>query len=158
MALRLSVCLVLLGAAILPARAETLSCPDLKTAVQVGTCPAEEELLYTFTGYCSDNSRMYRGDSDVCTDYQRYRELKNIVLWESADGTFQGYVSCDLPVEKLRQKKPAGVSVAKQGKITRLLCSYGDGMVFAHRTRAECKVQGAGSCATDPAACTATCN
>lgn len=37
--------------------AETLSCPQLTTALQVGNCPDENELQYTFTGYCSDDWR-----------------------------------------------------------------------------------------------------
>jgi len=153
-----ALCLLLFAVAALSVRAEAIHCPDLSNAVQVGTCPAEEELTYTFTGYCSDNARMYRGDNDVCTDYRRYRELKNIVMWESADGAFHGYVSCDLPAVKLRQAKPVGMKVAKQGRITRLLCDYGEGLVFAHRTPAGCKIQGAGNCAADLAGCKADCN
>lgn len=149
--------LLLLAALAPPVRAASVACPDLVAAVQVGACPAEEELLYTFTGYCSDNARMYRGENDVCTDYARYRKLKNIVLWESVDGNFQGYVSCDLPVATLRQARAAAMTVAKQGKITRLACSYSDGLVFTHRSRAECKVQGSGRCTAD-AACTAKCD
>jgi len=158
MKLRLAFCCLLLGPVALSARAEVVACPDLAAAVQVGTCPAEEELRYTYTGYCSDNARMYRGESDVCTDYRAYRKLKNVVLWESADGVFQGYVSCDLPAAALRQAKAVTMTVAKQGKITRLVCGYGDGLAFTYRTRAECKVQGAGNCAADGAACTAHCN
>ncbi|MDP2135755.1 MAG: hypothetical protein Q8J99_19300, partial [Sulfuritalea sp.] len=74
----------LLCSLVSPVWATVVSCPDLATAVQVAACPAEEELSYTFTGYCSDNSRTYKGDTDVCTDYQAYRKLKNVALWESA--------------------------------------------------------------------------
>ena len=156
MNLRRVACLFLLGPVALSARAAVVACPDLAAAVQVGTCPAEEELRYTYTGYCSDDARMYRGESDVCADYRRYRKLKNVVLWESADGAFQAYVSCDLPVATLRQAKAAAMTVAKQGKITRLVCSHGDGLTFTYRTRAECKVQGAGNCAAG--ACAADCD
>lgn len=158
MNLRIAFCFLLLGPVTLSARAEAVSCPDLAAAVQVGTCPAEEDLRYTYTGYCSDDARMYRGDSDVCADYRRYRKLKNVVLWESADGVFQGYVSCDLPATTLRQARAATMVAGKQGKITRLVCSYGDGLAFTYRTRAECKVQGAGNCAAAAGACTASCN
>jgi len=134
--------------------AESVGCPDLASAVQVGVCPPEEELRYTFSGYCSDNARMYRGENDVCVDYQRYRKLKNVVMWESADGRFHAYVSCDLPAASLRQTRAAAMKVSKQGKITRLTCSYGDGIAFTWRTREECKVQ-VGDCTG--AACTADC-
>lgn len=155
--LRRLACLLLLGATAMTARAETVRCPDLAAAVQVVACPAEEELRYTFTGYCSDNARMYRGENDVCADYEAYRKLKNLALWESADGVFQGYVSCDLPPAALRQARAATMTVAKQGKITRLVCSYGDGIALTYRSRAACQVEGSGRCAT-AAACTAKCD
>ena len=158
MKLRLAVCLLLLGSAALTARAEVVACPDPAAAVQVGTCPAEEELRHTFTGYCSDDARSYRGDSDVCTDYASYRKLKNVVLWESADGAFQAYVSCELPAAMLRQARAVAVTAAKLGKINRLACSYGPGLTFTYRTRAECTVAAPAACAADPAACKADCN
>ncbi|MDP1734931.1 MAG: hypothetical protein Q8L44_11290 [Sulfuritalea sp.] len=148
---------VLLAALALPAIAATVSCPDLATAVQVAACPAEEELKYTFTGYCSDNSRAYKGDTDVCTDYQRYRALKNVALWESADGVFNAYVSCDRPPASVKAAKASAIMVGKQGKMTQVVCGYGEGVSFTYRTRTECKVEG-GDCAANPAACKANCN
>ncbi len=147
----------LLAASALPAIAATVSCPDLASAVQVATCPAEEELKYTFSGYCSDDGKAYRGETDVCTDYQRYRKLKNVALWESADGMFNGYVSCDLPPAGVKGARVSGIRVAKQGKMTQVVCSYGEGVSFTYRTRTECKVEG-GDCAVNPAACKASCN
>ncbi|MBI4755360.1 MAG: hypothetical protein HY778_08085 [Betaproteobacteria bacterium] len=142
----------------LPALADTLACPDPATAVQVATCPSEEELKHTFIGYCSDNARMYARDTDTCTRYENYRRLKNVALWESQDGAFQAYVSCDLPAGALKTLKPAAIAVTRQGKLTRLACSYPEGIVFTHRSRAQCKVQGDGNCAADPAACKADCD
>ncbi len=137
--------------------AETLRCPELSAAVQVGACPAEEELRYTYTGYCSDNARMYSKETDECVTYDAYRRLKNVVLWESANGDFSAYISCDLPAASLKASRAASVKVAKQGGMTRLICHYGEGIAFTHRTRSECKVAGDGSCAADPAACQADC-
>lgn len=148
--------LVLLTAA-LPLAAATVACPDLAKAVQVAACPAEEELRYTFTGYCSDNSRTYKGDSDVCTDYQRYRALKNVALWESADGNFDAYVSCDRPPAQVRAGRVASIRVARQGKITQLVCGYGEGLSFTWRSRTECRIEAAAACATDASACKAIC-
>jgi hypothetical protein len=139
------------------AMAAAVSCPDLATAAQVAACPTEAELEYTFTGYCSDNSRMYKNDDDVCNDYKRYRTLKNIALWESGDGAFNAYVSCDLPPEKLKSAKVSSVKVGKQGKMTQVICGYGDGLNFTYRTRSECKVEGT-HCASNPADCKASCN
>lgn len=149
--------LALLAAPLSPAAlAATVACPDLATAVQVGACPAEEELRYTFNGYCSDDAKAYKGETDVCTDYQRYRALKNVALWESADGVFNAYVSCDRPPASVKGARASGVRVGKQGKMTQLVCSYGEGISFTHRTRAECKVDASADCTG--AACKASCN
>lgn len=149
---------VLVGTALPAAMAATVSCPELGTAMQVGACPAEEELRYTFTGYCSDDARAYKGDTDVCTDYQRYRQLKNVALWESADGAFSAYVSCDLPAPTVKGARLSGIRVGKQGKMTQLVCSYSNDIRFTRRMRTECRVEGAADCAANPAACTASCD
>lgn len=139
--------------------AGTVPCPDLSAAVQAGTCPTEEELKYTFTGYCSDNARMYDKETDnECSNFARYRRLKNIVLWESADGSFHGYLSCDLPAASIKGAKANKIAASRQGKLTRLVCSYGGGLTMVHRTKGECRVDGDGNCAADPAACRATCD
>lgn len=152
------IALVLTLGATLPAIAETLACPDAAAAVQVATCPSEEELKYTYTGFCADNARMYGKDKETCATYENYRKAKNIALWESKDGAFQAYISCDLPAGTLQQLKPLAIAVTRQGKLTRLACTYPEGVTFTYRTRAECKVRGDGNCAADPAACQADCN
>lgn len=140
-----------------PAMAGTVHCPDLAAAVQVGACPAEEELKYTFLAYCSDNKQAYKGETDVCTDYQSYRKLKNVALWESADGEFNAYVSCDLPANKLKAAKVSTVKLDSKRKITHLMCGYGEGVSFTHRTRAQCKLKSTTDCASNPTACAAEC-
>ena len=146
------------GAALPVAMAATVPCPDLAGAVQVAACPAEEELKHTFTGYCSDDAKAYKGETDVCTDYLRYRQLKNVALWESADGVFSAYVSCDLPPAAIKGARVAAVRIGKQGKMTQLVCGYGEGLSFTYRTRAECRVEGGADCAVKPADCKATCD
>jgi hypothetical protein len=141
----------------LPAIASEIACPALETAIQVATCPTEEELKYTFTGYCSDNARMYGKDTETCESYANYRKLKNIVLWESADGEFQAYLSCDLTPAAIKSAKPKRMTVSLAGKLTRVACDYGNYITFAHRTRAQCVVAGDGNCA-DGAGCKAACN
>ncbi len=136
----------------------TLSCPDLATAVQVGACPSEEELRYTFTGYCSDDAKAYRGETDSCTDFALYRQMKNVALWESANGAFDAYVSCELPKGALQQAKASAVRVGKAGKITQLVCSYSNGVNFTHRTREQCTVDAAADCTANAANCKARCD
>lgn len=141
------------------ATAAELACPSLADVVQVANCPTEEELTFTYNGYCSDNRRMYTQGPDVCKDYQLYRKLKNVALWETKDGVFHAYLSCDLPQETLKQAKPTKVTIGKDGKMTRVACHYGGGddIVFAYRSREQCRADTAAACATDPAACKATC-
>jgi hypothetical protein len=137
--------------------AGTVSCPDLSAAVQVAACPTDEDLKFTFNGYCSDNKRMYEKDTDVCTDYQRYLKLKNVALWESGDGVFQAYVSCDLPAAKVKTANASGIAASRKGGITRLVCTYGDDLVFTNRTKAECRIDEKVNCSSDPLGCTAIC-
>jgi hypothetical protein len=147
MTLRLAVFLALAATALpagRPANAETLACPDLATAVRIGDCPAEEELRFTFLGFCGDDRRMYEKDNEhLCADYANYRRLKNTALWESADGAFHAYLSCDLDPQAVKAAKPKGISVAARNGLTRVLCDYGEGVTFVHRTRAACAVEGA---------------
>lgn len=144
------VLLLLLCTALPAAIGKTLACPDLRQAVQVGTCPSDEELRYTFTGYCSDDAKAYKGETDVCTDFQRYRQLKNVALWESADGAFDAYVPCDLTSDAVKQAGLARITVGKQGSLTQLVCSYANGTRFTHRTRALCTVDTNTATATCP--------
>ncbi len=142
----------------LPVAASELSCPDMAALVQVNGCPTEEELQYTYTGYCSDDSMAYSGKTDPCVRYADYRKLKNVALWESADGHFDGYVSCDLPEAQWRKLRPTGIELAMKGKIARIVCTYPQGIALTHRTRENCTVADAQACAANPAACRATCN
>lgn len=137
--------------------AGTLACPDLATAVQVGNCPTEEDLKYGYIGYCSDNARMYETD-DNCSDFQRYRRLKNVANWEAGGGAFQAYLSCELSPATIKAARATGIAVSRQGNITRVACSYPQGIVFTHRAKGQCKVEGSGDCTTDPSACRATCD
>lgn len=146
--MRHSLIVLLVGwAAAQPVWAGDIVCPSLAEAVQVATCPSEDELRYTFTGYCADNARMYGQDKETCASFDSYRKLKNIALWESADGEFQAYLSCDLVPAGIKAAQVRRVAVGKAGKLTRVACEYGDDIVFAHRTRAQCRVAGDGKCA-----------
>lgn len=144
------------GLPVVPAAAETLACPDLRTARQLEPCPTEEQLRYTFIGFCSDNARMYDGKADACTDFETYRKAKNIALWESADGAFDAYPSCELAPDAIRAAKPSRISMQRKGAIVQVACDYGEGIRFTHRTRAACRVEGDGRCDT-PGGCRATC-
>jgi len=136
---RLAFAAVMLAAA--SAHAETISCPDLSAAVQIGVCPSEQELKWGYNGYCSDNARMYEKDGDTCASIENYKTLKDVVLWEV--GEFQGYLPCGQSPEQIKATRPVGVSVSKAGAMTRIACTYDGGLVMAYRTKQACKVEGA---------------
>jgi len=127
-----------------PVSAAEIACPDLSAAVQVAPCPSEEELRYTYNGYCGEDARMYaKGkDVDTCVRYENYRQLKNIALWEAGGGEFQSYVSCDLEPAVVKAAKATKIIVGTAAKLTRVTCDYGSDIVFVHRTHAACKVGG----------------
>lgn len=120
--------------------AETLQCPDLSTLIHVGACPGEEDLRYTFRGYCSDNQRMYDKEQ-LCLDYETYRAAKNVSLWESADGRFSAYLPCD--GDRIRARRLRGVEVRGEANVKHVVCEYNGGVVMKFRTRARCVVEGA---------------
>lgn len=151
------VLVLLWGLASSSAMADALTCPDLSTAMQVGSCPTEQDLKYTHIGYCSDNRRLYDKETGPCANYQDYRRLKNVALWEAGNSAFHGYLSCDLAPATIKAAKTAHIEVRTQGKITRVVCHYEGGITLTHRTRAECRVEGDGDCAANPAGCKAVC-
>ncbi|UCV03578.1 hypothetical protein [Dechloromonas denitrificans] len=134
---------LLLASLSLTASAVTLVCPDLSGAAQVNACPLEEELKYTYNGFCSDTAKAYANQTDSCIRYEDYRAMKNVALWESQGGVFDGYVSCDLPAAQVKALKPTAMQVERQGKLTKLVCSYANGVNFTYRTKGTCKVDDA---------------
>ena len=149
---------LLLATLSLGAKAGSLSCPDLASAVQVNSCPAEEELKFTYSGFCSDTAKAYANQTDSCIRYEDYRQMKNVAMWESKDGVFSGYISCDLSAAKLKTSQATAISIERQGKLNKLVCSYPEGINLTYRTKAACALDNEKACQTNPAACTATCD
>ena len=134
---------VVLAVLSVTASAATFVCPDLSTAAQVNACPPDEELIFIYSGFCSDNAKAYANQTDSCIRYEDYRAMKNVALWESADGAFDGYISCDLSPAQVKALKPAGITLEKQGKLTKLVSSDDKGIRLTHRTKANCTVANA---------------
>jgi hypothetical protein len=148
---------VLLTTLSLGVSAGTMTCPDLAGAVQVNACPTEEELKFTYNGFCSDTAKAYANQTDSCIRYPDYRAMKNVAMWESKDGAFSGYVSCDLGADQWRAGKASAMAVERQGKLNKLVCSYGDQIRLTYRTKAACAVDNPKACQENPASCTASC-
>lgn len=149
----------LLAAALsLPAIAAQYACPDLASAAQVNACPTEEELKHTYNDFCSDSAKAYANETGSCLRYEDYRQMKNVALWESKDGVFDGYVSCDLPPAKVKTLKATAMKIVPQGKLTKLVCSYPNGASFTYRTKGACAIGNEKSCAADASNCRAACD
>ena len=124
-----------------PAQAQSMSCPGLTDAVQVAACPSEEELRYTFLGFCGDGARLYGGDVLTCATFENYRAAKNYALWESADGQFSGYLSCNVAADTIHASKAQRMHAQRKGNLSRLICDYDNEHRLIHRTKAICKVE-----------------
>lgn len=159
----LAALLAALAASAAPAvAAQELSCPQPGTWVQVVACQPPDQLRQSYTGYCSDNRRLYGRDSDTCTSFENFLQAKNTARWESADGAFEGYLSCQPGAGAAASLPPATMSLERQGAITVVSCRYGNAATLNHRTRASCTLVDAAACAalpgTSAAACRARCN
>lgn len=140
-----------------PAAAQPLACPAPGALVQVAPCLPEAELRMEYIGYCSDNRRMYAGDTETCSSFESYVRVKHAALWESPDGAFQGYLSCTLAAGAMATLPPAALSITRQGTVTRVVCRYGEAASVVHRTKARCALQDAVACKADAATCRARC-
>ena len=142
---RLALLSLALPAALLasPAQAETVSCPALSAAVQVAACPTDAELQYTFLGFCGDNARLYGRDVLTCASFENYKGVKNTALWESENGSFSGYLNCNLDTATLRASRALKMSVEKKNGLTRLICDYENDQRMVMRTKGTCTVEAA---------------
>lgn len=134
--------LVLAGSlGVTAAQAETLACPTLSTATQVQPCPTEDELKYTYTGYCSDNARLYGRDVLTCASFENYKAAKNNALWEADGGRFDGYLSCNVGAETIKASKAVKIRVERVKTLTRVICDYENDHRMVHRTKSVCAVE-----------------
>ncbi len=100
---------------------------------------------------------MYAADRDTCSSEENYLRLKNLTRWESADGAFEGYLSCQPSAPAVAALPAATMRIAREGTVTRVVCRYGDAATLVHRTKARCNLNDAAACTTDPGACRASC-
>lgn len=154
-ALIASACLAL---AVVPAQAADFACPDLAGATQVNACPTEEELKHTYSGFCGDDKKAYSRETDNCVRYKDYRAMKNTALWESQDGEFSAYVSCDLAPAKLKLLKAKSMKIERQGTLNKVVCTYPNGIAFTYRTKSACRMADEKACAANAADCRASCD
>jgi len=149
-----------------PASADnTVLCPDISQATKVMECPAESEIKRLFKKSCGFERDKDAVKPELCDSYAEFKRRKYTALWESSDGEFMGYVSCDALVEKVKMAKASGVAVFQKNGLYRVACKYQDGVALTMRTRKVCRIPGAdksstvlrASCGADGKACKVEC-
>ncbi|MCP4993065.1 MAG: hypothetical protein GY934_04655, partial [Gammaproteobacteria bacterium] len=120
-------------------------CPDLTKAVQVADCPAEEELKHMFSSTCGDAETNSKDPkvSGMCKSFEAFKQRKNTALWESVDGEYMGYVTCNVPAAEIKTGKLLKMSLTHKGVMDKLICTYEGGTELSLRTRQSCKIPGA---------------
>ncbi len=144
--IRLSVFCAIVFLMAQPVSAESVYiCPDISKAVQVADCPAEEELKHMFSSTCgaAETNSKDQKVSGMCKSFEAFKQRKNTALWESADGEYMGYVTCNVPATQIKAGKLLKISLAHVGVMDKLICTYEGGTELALRTRKSCKIPGA---------------
>lgn len=138
-------CLLVLLAA-KPAWAESIyTCPDIAKAKKVGGCPSEETLLHMFSSTCgsTDTKNENPHAKGFCRNYSTFRKVKNTSLWETGDGEYVGYLSCDLTRDKIKAGKLVKISIGQKRIWDRVICTYDNGSELVLRTRETCSIPNA---------------
>ncbi|MCP5368485.1 MAG: hypothetical protein H6906_13330 [Hyphomicrobiales bacterium] len=147
------------------ARADTLRCPDLAAAEQVGNCPSLRELRILFGSTCGGEANPDAAKPGLCDSFEEFQRQRATALWEAGEAGFAGYLPCALTAKDLAAGRLAAVAVAGK-RVTRITCTYagaGDGPVtLTLRRRGACALpsgaaQGRADCTADPAACAVDC-
>ena len=129
-----------------PGWAESVyTCPDISKAVNVGACPSGDDLRRMFQSTCGsrDTENENPHAKGVCKHFSLFKKAKNTALWESADGKFEGYLSCDAKESEIRAGKLVKISTAQIREWDRVICTYEGGAELVLRTRETCEVPGA---------------
>lgn len=139
------VCLILLFVAQASWANSVYTCPDISKSVKVGGCPSDDELIRMFSNNCgwrdTENDNPYA--KGICKNYSVFRKAKNTALWESDDGEYSGYLSCDTKENEIKASKLVKISISQKREWFRVICSYEGGSELVLRTREMCEIPGA---------------
>lgn len=121
------------------------TCPDISKAVKVGACPSEGDLERMFSSTCGsrDTKNENTHAKGVCSNFERFKKAKNTALWESADGSFEGYISCDAKESEIKAGKLIKISRSQKREWDSVRCAYEGGSELVLRTRETCEIAGA---------------
>jgi hypothetical protein len=120
-------------------------CPDISKSAKVGGCPSDDELKRMFRISCGweDYENDNPHSAGMCMNFRIFKKAKNTALWESGDGRFDGYLSCDKKVSDIKASKLIKISTAPTKTMTRVICSYEGKSELVLRTHELCEVPGA---------------
>jgi len=128
-----------------PLSAESIyTCPDIAQTRQVADCPSQAELEHLYYSSCGsrDTKEENLHAKGICKSFDMFKQKKNTALWESADGEYFGYVSCNTPAAEIKSGKLMSISLLRRGVMDKITCSYVGGARFTLRTRQNCELPG----------------
>ncbi|MES9963229.1 MAG: hypothetical protein ABW116_06790 [Candidatus Sedimenticola sp. 20ELBAFRAG] len=121
---------------------KTIQCPDLSQAKQLVDCPAEAEMERYFKKHCDFERDPDAKKPELCDSFKEYKRRKFNAMWESSDGEFMGYLSCDAPPAELKKRQQTSVAVSQKNGLYKIVCGYEGGSRLIMRTRSVCRVPG----------------
>jgi len=145
------------------AHAETiLTCPDLSTLEEVGTCPSKEEVKAQQKRTClmernEDNRKLM-----ACDDFPEYYARKANSLWAAQINGEEHltYRGCVAPSQKAESTKPTKMRAKSPNRFSWMFCSYPNDETITFKLDMNCKLENgekAMDCGPDGKACRLVC-
>ncbi len=146
-----------------PAKAETiLTCPDLSTLKEVGTCPSKEEVQAQQKRSC----QMVRNEDNrklmACDDFPEYFARKAKSLWAAEIGGEEHltYRGCVATPEKAESTKATKMRAKSPNRFSWMFCSYPNEETITFKLDMNCKLENGEKsmdCGPDGKACRLVC-
>ena len=144
----------------------TIPCPDVFEATQIGGCPEEDNLKHMFKVSCGFERDPTAKKPELCDSYAEFKRRKNTALWESSDGEFMGHVTCATPAAEIKGSKLISVAVSQKNGLYKVSCNYQGGIKLTLRTHNVCRVPEVknssvvmrADCGSDTSACKVECD
>lgn len=135
-------CLILLLVAQSSWSASVYTCPDISKSAKIGSCPSDSELKRMFKSTCgwSDLENENPHAEGICRSYSIFTKAKNTAYWESSDGRYDGYLSCDKKESEIKASKLIKISLGQKRQMNRVICGYEGGSELVLRTRENCEI------------------
>jgi len=118
------------------------TCPDISKSAKIGGCSSDDGLKRMFNATCGwqDTEKENPHAKGICKNYSLFKKAKNTALWESSDGKFDGYLSCDKKENEIKASKLVKISTSWKREWNRVICTYEGGSELVLRTRETCEI------------------